>query len=252
VDSQGRPLNTGYSGIAIGPNDTVAVASRGDQPQLSGIFVGGWSPAGLQLGRATILGRFDIQKMRRTSLAVCDSQPANMYAVVADAGPESHINAILRSTDGGQTWVVVTTNVIGQNVPLESDDLAGGNGFYNNCLTVSPTNPSLVALGWRNGPWFSRDGAVNWLLPKNDQTDHHLHADLHAVVFDPGDPSGQTLYVGCDGGVIVTRDQGASFSDEYNQNLLTFQFEGPQNARDFYGTFTPSRKVPGRWRRPAG
>ena len=172
-------------------------------------------------------------------------QPLNMMAVASAA--DEMILQVLRSQDGGQNWQVLSTNVKGKNIPLNQRPAdanpAGLQGSYNNCIQVSPTNPNLVALGWRNGPWFSQDMGVTWELPKNNSDDNHLHEDMHALAFESSDPSGQTLYFGCDGGVMVTRDLGRSVTDEYNQRLQTFQFEG--NGREFYGVFSPSRRVPG-------
>lgn len=236
----------GYSGLALGPNDTVVAASLGDKNTVqSGMFVGDWPAGQLQFQRANINGSFDVLQMRRTSVSSCDGQPSNMMAVASAA--DEMILQVLRSQDGGQNWQVLSTNVKGKNIPLNQRPAdanpAGLQGSYNNCIMVAPMNPNLVALGWRNGPWFSQDMGINWDLPKNNRDDNHLHEDLHALAFEPSDPSGQTLYFGCDGGVMVTRDLGLNVTDEYNQRLQTFQFEG--NGREFYGVFSPSRRVPG-------
>jgi hypothetical protein len=236
----------GYYGLALAPNDSVVAASLGDKNQVqSGMFLGNWPGGQLQFQRANINGPFDVLQVRRTSVSSCAGQPLNMMAVAAAA--DEMILQVLRSQDGGQNWEVLSTNVKGRNIPLNQRpgdaNPAGLQGNYNNCIQVSPTNPNLVALGWRNGPWFSQDMGITWDLPKNNSDDNHLHEDLHALAFEPADPSGQTLYIGCDGGVMVTRDLGRSVTDEYNQRLQTFQFQGW--GRDSYGVFSPSRRVPG-------
>jgi hypothetical protein len=234
----------GYSGIAIGPDDQVTAASSGNQTVLSGMFLGAWTSTGLLFQRANINGAFDVLQMTRTSVASCDSQPQNMYAV--SSKPDGWMQAVLRSQDGGQNWQVLDTKVQGRDVSLTApppDDPAGGQGEYNNCIAVCPTNPNLVVIGWRSGPWFSQDKGITWNLPRNDSNYRQIHSDLHAIAFEPSDPSGRTVYVGNDGGVMVTPDLGDNFTDEYNQRLQTLQFQG--FGREFYGVFTPSRRVPG-------
>ena len=234
-----------YAGIALGPDESVVVASIGDGTALSGLFVGSWQASGLLFQRSNIDGGFDNAMMRRASLASCDSRRTAMMAVIA--APDGWMMAVLRSEDGGQNWRRLKTSapskVDGRGVPLESrppDDPAGGQGDYNNCIAVSPLDPSLVVIGWRNGPWFSSDGGLTWRLPKSNETDRHLHEDLHGLAFHP---DGQTLYVGCDGGIVVTHDLGGSYLNDYNPRLSNLQFEGP--GREFYGVFSASRRLPG-------
>jgi hypothetical protein len=121
--------------------------------------------------------------------------------------------------------------------------VTGLQGNYNNCIAVSPFNPAIVLIGWRNGPWISQDGGTTWDAPHLNDDDSHLHEDLHCLIFDPSDSSGQTFYVGNDGGVAVTRDLGASYTNEHNQHLHTLQFE--QFNYNGYGVSTVSRLVPG-------
>jgi hypothetical protein len=233
-----------YSGAALGPNDTIVVATIGDGTALSGIFFGSWSPGGLLFNRATITGAFDSLQMRRTSLASCDGQPQFLYAVTAK--PDSSMLAVLTSSDGGQSWSRLQTTARGskgQNRPLETVDVTGFQGQYNNCIAVSPFDPTTLLIGWRNGPWISQDGGAIWDAPHLNDDDPHLHEDLHCLIFDPSDTSGRTFYVGNDGGIAVTRDLGASYTNEHNRHLHTLQFEG--NWREFWGVFTPSRLVPG-------
>lgn len=93
---------------------------------------------------------------------------------------------------------------------------------------------------------FRRRG-VSW-DSKNSLTDPHVHSDLHALVFDPSDVSGRTLYVGTDGGITVTRDFGTTYSNEYNLRLNTLQLEYVDSVdfgHEFYGVFSAARGVPG-------
>ena len=233
-----------YSGLAAGPAGAVIAAGWGDHSVQSGLFYGTWTNEVLLFTRADIQGRFDVMKMQRTSVASCDSAPSNAVAVAG--ADDAAILAVLRSADGGRHWQVVTTNVPALGRPLESrppDSPAGLQGNYNNCIAVSAADPNFVVLGWRNGPWISHDMGSTWSLPVNDSNDTHLHSDLHAVLIDPRDAAGRTIYSGNDGGVMVTRDLGATFSDEYNPRLHTLQFTGW--GRDDYAAFSASARVPG-------
>lgn len=132
--------------------------------------------------------------------------------------------AVLKSTDGGQTWSRLQTTARGskgQNRLLENDAVTGLQGDYNNCIAVSPFNPATVLIGWRNRPWISQDGGSTWDAPHLNDHDPHLHEDLHCLIFDPSDSSGNTFYVGNDGGVAVTRNLGNSYTNEHNPHLHT-------------------------------
>jgi hypothetical protein len=137
-----------------------------------------------------------------------------MYAVAAKA--DDSIHAVLVSNDGGSNWTAVT-------IPPN----AGNQGFYNNCIAVSPYRPGTVALGWRNGgTYFSPDGGITWQQPWNDVTNIHLHSDLHALYFAKNSLQRDELYVGSDGGIVYTVDLGQNFVSQFNRPLGNLQFYG--------------------------
>ena len=113
---------------------------------------------------------------------------------------------VLRSQDSGANWsMAMPTN-------------PGNQGWYNNCIDVSPADSKLVAIGWRSGPFLSKDGAQSWTQVSGPG----LHSDLHVVYF-PGikkDPN--ALFVGSDGGVALISGAGA-VNIEYNKHLLNLQ-----------------------------
>jgi hypothetical protein len=135
--------------------------------------------------------------------------------------------AVWKSTDAGQNWSMVP-----------SPPNPGDNGFYNNVIAISP-DCQTVALGWQNGTFVSFDRGGSW-KQLQDELDgakrppsfgglyHHLHADIHALTFDPANPT--MLYIGSDGGVASANGvvQGASptFTSNYNRQLLNLQFHG--------------------------
>jgi hypothetical protein len=237
-----------YSGLTFGPGGSVIAAVWGSLPEqgLCGIFHGDWSTGELVMRRSFLQG-VCAADMYRTTVAACANQPNLMYAVSANPG-NAWIYAVLKSSDGGRTWNRLpargTRDDRRQSGPLESTnpDLAGGQGNYNQCLAVSPTDPNRIVLGWRNGPWFSQDGGLNWRYTGDNNP--HVHGDLHAVLFDPTDPGGTRLYAGSDGGVIMTPDLGRSYVSNYNRALLNLQFLSP-TGRSFWGIANASYQVSG-------
>lgn len=84
-----------------------------------------------------------------------------------------------------------------------------GQGWYDNVLTVDPTNPNVVFSGGID-LFRSDDGGVNWAscptryYPSNEP--HYAHADNHTLVFHPqyNGTTNQTLFVSSDGGLFRT------------------------------------------------
>ena len=229
----------GYSGMAVGPNESVVVSMWGDGTQ-GGIFVGTFSPSDLIFTPAMLNGDVSAMKMGRTSLAACASTPNVMYAVAG--GLDNRIYRILRSDSGGSAWQAVPNTALrvvpNKTNPLAPDaaenDMAGSTGWYTNCIGVGANDSNLVGIGWANGPWLSTDagtqqGESHWTLRyeqdgggKND----NVHADIHGILFDPGDPAGRTIYVACDGGLMRTFDAAGDngYESILNAHLRNLQF----------------------------
>ena len=76
--------------------------------------------------------------------------------------------------------------------------------------------------GWCVGTWVSFDNGQAWT---GLGYTGHLHADVHALTFDPG--NFRTLYIGSDGGMASVSDlaQGVTptLRSSYNQHLLDLE-----------------------------
>lgn len=250
--SGAHPLTGRYEGLVGAANDSVIAAASGDGANSVGLYRGDWSTGELIMAFAPITGLTgatdtplnptEARRMFRTSVASCDSSPNIAYAVAARAGGDPWMYGVFKSIDAGATWRRVATRAqaeTGPNTPfplgtrLESSpedgpnasgvDVAGGQGDYNNCIAVSPINPAIVAIGWRNGPWISRNGGTDWLRSHSEDENKHLHSDLHAVHFDQRDTSGRTLLVGSDGGIARTSDLGDTYVSQASSRLLNLQ-----------------------------
>jgi hypothetical protein len=236
TQGRGLPAGTAVSGIAIGPTETVVAAMWGSNAVDSahGMYRGTWmagSVPSLNFAASTVTG-VAVAAMRRTSVASCEKDRAVMYAIAAAS--DEAVAAIIRSGDGGSTWAAVTTPDWTQT---------GYQGFYNNCIAVSPFRSSLVAFGWRSGgPFISRDGGAVWEHPLTDASDSNLHGDLHVVYFPHNVEKNEgQLFVGGDGGLVMTRDYGASYDSEYNKHLGNLQFYNEVTG----GRFVASQRFPG-------
>lgn len=242
-----------FSGIAIGPNDTVAAGYWGVDlaKAFYGIVLLQFVDDGLEIStRASILGPAIETKMAMVTLTSCAADRNRMYAASAGAGDDSsYLLAVLRSDDGGQTWNQSGT-AVSTTLPYPHDLLQAtghqGNG-WNNCIEVSPTNPDVLLLGWcTSGAFLSTDGAKSWNLKHADQDSPHLHSDLHAVRFDTTDLSGRRFYVCSDGGVVSSSDLGDSFDSHLNPQLADLQFQTmPARPLAFDGYFHASPLAPG-------
>lgn len=203
-----------------------------------GILVGQWDPAGdlvLQHPKLSFEGGADatflLESAGTTSVSSCEFRPTVVYAALARS--DGRLDAIARSRDGGLSFEFCAAHVEGDENPLALvQTLAGEQGDdWNNCISVSPTNPGLVALGWQQGPFLTRDGGKNW-RPVADAD--HLHPDLHALQFWPRVAADEhDLYVCSDGGVArIDLDDllgatGRPFQSNYNRQLPTLQCYGP-------------------------
>jgi hypothetical protein len=124
-----------------------------------------------------------------------------------------------RSIDGGTTWTFRSNPVTGSCPNFTS--ILAGQGWYATSLTVDRSNPLIVYAGGLD-LWKSTDGALTWerksrwnLIPPNPR---YVHADIHELTW-----AGKRLFIGNDGGIDVSSDQGATFAG-LNTNVVTRQY----------------------------
>jgi len=88
-------------------------------------------------------------------------------------------------------------------------------------IAVAPYDPNVVLVGGVN-VWRSDDAGVNWNLNAHwtGSGAPYVHADIHDLIFEPATTG--KYFVGCDGGIFNTTDDGANFSDLSN-NLCIAQ-----------------------------
>ncbi len=126
----------------------------------------------------------------RIALALAPSAPDNMLAIV-----ESEKTSLLISADGGESWKYQSAN---SNVTARP--------FYFSTLVVDPNDPKRVYR-----PAFSlsisTDGGYSFSDASN--AGGWVHSDHHALWINPNNTS--HLYLGTDGGVYMSLDQGVTW-----------------------------------------
>ncbi|MDH7516378.1 MAG: hypothetical protein QHI48_10965 [Bacteroidota bacterium] len=145
----------------------------------------------------------------RLLLATTPAAPGLLLALAARPITEDNFRALLRSTDRGERWERITTNL-----PF---DFPQGQAFYNFCIAVSPVDPNLVFVGGVE-VYRSTDGGSSFT--RMTFANQVVHVDQHALVFDA---SGDILYAANDGGVFRTGDRGMTWK-RLDSSLATVQF----------------------------
>ena len=141
---------------------------------------------------------------------------------------------LYKSTNGGKNWSEIKP---GPELPaqLQTQGVAGQTLGYDQTLGVDPQNPKRFYFGMR-GMYATNDGGANGLrdatnpgpfpcpsTTQNNRIDNGKgHADHHAITFSPAShfprrfpgrpPSPTTVYLGNDGGLVSTINQGDSFN----------------------------------------
>jgi photosystem II stability/assembly factor-like uncharacterized protein len=168
----------------------------------------------------------------RTSICIVLNDPSVLYACLEDS-VTSGTYAIEKTTDGGASWSKVATPF--DNDPLVNATSLGNQGWYNNVIEASFSDPNTVYTGGID-LFKSTNGGTSWDRISDGYVattaPNYVHVDQHAIVLDPSNES--TIYFGNDGGVFMSTDAGSSFSS-LNNGYVTAQF--------YSGRIHPSQNV---------
>ncbi len=166
-------------------------------------------------------------ELGRIGVAFSRSHPHVAYALV-----EAKRSALLRSDDGGASWRTVGSEVGVAPRP-----------FYFADIRVDPADPDRVysldfelRVSTDGGATFER--TAPWTV---------VHPDHHALWIHPDDPT--HLIDGNDGGVTISRDQGATWRFVRNLPLAQFYHLAVDDAQPYnvYGGMQDN----GSWRGPS-
>jgi photosystem II stability/assembly factor-like uncharacterized protein len=151
--------------------------------------------------------------IERLAIAVTPSDSNYLY-VLASNTTDHGFAGIWKTTDGTNfTLCANSPNLLGW--ATDGSD-AGGQGWYDLSIAVSPTDKNHVYTGGVN-IWESINGGTSWTICTHwygGGGNPYVHADIHSLEFLPG--SGTTLFSGNDGGLFKTTNSGTTWSDLSN------------------------------------
>jgi photosystem II stability/assembly factor-like uncharacterized protein len=199
-----RNYNINCKEIRIKPNDTsviYAVAGSGNTRDIVKSIDGGETFSIIQ----------SFTNAGRTVIAVTPANAEYLYVLVSDN--DDSYKGIYKSINSGETFTTQNTT---------SDLYDGGTqADYDLALTVSDLNPELIFTGCLN-VWKSMNGGINFsrLNTWNNPTGKtYTHADIHDLKFYNGN-----FYVSSDGGIYISTDSSANFTDKTKNGLNISQF----------------------------
>ncbi len=165
----------------------------------------------------------------RIGIDICKSQPNIMYAsyIYKDTTAQYNIYNIYKSTDAGTTWNVYPAFANGLDPAA-----VNGFGWYFPGIKVAPNNPDqLYLLGvelWGTDP---ATGIWNTIGPPWWQ--YVVHADKHSLKFT----TAGNMYLGTDGGLYKSADNGVTWADIENIPATQFYHTeyNPHQPTQYYG-----------------
>ncbi len=229
--------DTGCAMLAMDPQDTrILYAAMWQFSRTPYLFNSGGSGSGLFKSTDSGVTWKKLTRglpggdLGRIGIAVAPSRPSVVYAVV-----EAKHSALFRSDDLGETWT-----------EMNSGPEIVGRPFYFAHLFVDPKDYDRVykpgtglAVSDNGGKAFSGIGGS-------------VHSDFHAMWINPSNPN--QLFVGTDGGLYTSEDQGNSWRFIANLPLsqfyhVSYDLEQPYNVygglQDNSSWYGPSRATSG-------
>jgi photosystem II stability/assembly factor-like uncharacterized protein len=162
-----------------------------------------------------------------TTLAICNSQPNTLYALIAN-NTNYNLLGVYKTINGGTNWTRLNTPT--------NFDILNGQGFHANSITVNPQDPNIVLAG---GVYLIRssNGGTNWTEITNPTNrpgieNPNVHADIQSFEWSE---SGTTLYMANDGGLAVSNDAGVTYSTNINSFPIseTVYFDYCENSNNY-------------------
>jgi len=142
----------------------------------------------------------EADKFGRIGLAVSQSEPDRMYALV-DA---RNSGGVYRSDDAGESWQLVNT-----------EDRVWGRGDDFACVRVDPRNKDVIYVA-NTSTYRSDDAGKNFTAIKGAPGGD----DYHTIWINPENPD--IIALGVDQGATISVNRGQTWSSWYNQPTAQF------------------------------
>lgn len=169
-----------------------------------------------------------INTNNRIALGVSPNDPNVVYALCSNSS-NSGFNGLYKSNNAGISYSLISST---PNILNGSSDGSGSNGqgWYDLCIAVDPTNANIVYTGGIN-IWKSTNGGSTWALrthwsgASGVQT---VHADQHAMEWQ----NDSNLWLGNDGGIYKTTNGGVNWTDLSNGLIISQMYRIDVSQQD--------------------
>ena len=190
---------------------------------------------------------FSVAGYGRYELAVSHTDPNKVYAGVRKSGDQSYL---YRSLDGGTSWTHITENGVSGDARYTTDFWLDGQGWYDNCITVSPLDDNVVYAGGvqlfkftvlgdntKNSTHLT-DGYGDADPPDfvSRYKNYYVHVDHHFLTTINDGGGNFRILNGSDGGIAVSNsaaDPGINHNDFFasTDGYRTTQFYGADKVK---------------------
>ena len=153
--------------------------------------------------------------VQRMEIAVSADASSKVW-ILAGSSADQGMKGVYLSTNSGGSFSTKysssTGNLLGWNANPTNNKGAGGQAFYDLSIAVNPNNASEIFVGGVN-LYKSTDGGSSWSCSAywlDNSGYSYAHADYHTIEY----LNGSTLYVGNDGGIFKSTNNGSSWTDK--------------------------------------
>jgi photosystem II stability/assembly factor-like uncharacterized protein len=164
---------------------------------------------------AKLASSLPTDSLARVNLVIAPSDSSIVYASFVN-GNTGGLRGMYKTTDCGDNWVRLDS----------TPNYLGGQGWYDNCLAVHPSNPNVCYAGgvfpYDSGYYGvirTTDGGSSWVDVTRADNGSQLHPDQHILAFGPD----SSLWVGNDGGIWRSKSPEDSWVN-CNRTLGVTQF----------------------------
>ncbi|MDD5361487.1 MAG: T9SS type A sorting domain-containing protein [Ignavibacteria bacterium] len=137
----------------------------------------------------------------RISLDICKSNPAIMYALLANSN--GNTRGLYKTTNAGTSWTNINSSVGGSS----------NYAWFNRICKVNPSNPDVVYCGGLDMQ-YSNNGGTSFSYSGES------HVDEHAVAFAPSNPN--YIIIGNDGGIDYSTNGGSTWIESLSLPITQF------------------------------